>query len=298
MKKNILLIVCIVILVISYTGKIEYISAQENSSDYAIEFKVTYLREPEDGNPIYAGISINGYDFYKYAFEVGDVISYEVYLEDEIPGLGGMDVQMSKVAKVEDDGFEIHEWRMLRPTKEFPDQELVFDEDGVVFDQMNDLTSAAYKSWYERRVKVPEFFSEGFNVRHWAFKAAASHEMDFEFNGKTSVVYYKNVKVLDSEGNIKKIISGGNEKFIFGEPFDVNGIKIEARAVTDYPGAPTPTESLKDDSIESISNSINSDDNSGGGGLKYLIPLIAIGAIIVLAIALFAFIKFKRRNRK
>ena len=61
--------------------------AEESVPDYALKCTVEYKREPTADENIYGGLSINGYDYYNMRFASGDVIEYEVYLEDKIPGL-------------------------------------------------------------------------------------------------------------------------------------------------------------------------------------------------------------------
>lgn len=271
-------------------------AATESDEEYALKCTVEYMWNPEEGEPIFGGLSINGYDFFNVEFDPGDVIEYEVYLEDKIPGLGNLDVQLSKLTHMDEDGYETHDWRMLRPHGEHMDQEIIQDEAGIDMVQTADLTEVAYKTWYKRRVTVPEFLTDGYKTRHWAVKAGATVEMGMELEGETATVYYKNIRVLDKDGNVKQVILGAGSPYVTASFFDLNGISMTAEAVLDYPGAPErETPAPETEPAEEPEQTVPDGDTQGNPHNTLFICII-LGTTVIAAAGIAVIVVVKKKK--
>lgn len=271
------------------------------SPEKALKCTINFLKQPLKDEPIFGGVSLNGYDFYNYKFQKGDLIEYEVYLETKIAGIGYLDVQNSKIVSVDADNYETHDWCFLRPGKEHPDQPQILDESGMNYDRNIDLAGVAYKKWYKRVVKIPDFIASGYSSRHWAVYAFASLDLATSGSVNPAIVYYRNIKVIGQEGETKKVIFDDNEKFISAELFDINGIKIDVEETTDFPGsksiASENDNSFNSSSSKNSNNSSNSNITDNSNGNKSFIYIVIIAIVGLLGLVLGAFFLIKKYRK-
>ena len=212
MKKITSLILVLVLILAMYA--IPTFAAPDSSAC----IKVTATYQKYTGGISFAGYNINGYDAYAYKFVAGDRFEYEVYLETKAPGIGYVEIQGSKLKSVDADGIEVHDWKYLRATG-------VKDSEGIDCHPANDLTELAFQKWYKRSISIPKSF-EGYLTRH-IYPMVQKVETTTPVLPTTPEIFYiRNVNIVGSDGKVKLVIFGENERFIASTKVEGAGAKL------------------------------------------------------------------------
>lgn len=180
--------------------------------------KVTATYQKYTGGISYAGYNINGYDAYNYKFVAGDRFEYEVYLETNAPGIGYVEIQGSKLMSTDADGNEVHDWKSFRATG-------AKDGEGIDCHPASDLTELAFQKWYKRSTIIPKSF-EGYMTRHIFPMVQKIESTTPVLPTIPEVFYIRNVNIVGSDGKVKLVIFGENERFIASTKVEGVGAKL------------------------------------------------------------------------
>lgn len=264
-KKIILLFVAVFVLLSAFT--INILAADEIGTAIKCTYTYTSLVQGVTGG----GYNINGYDAYPYVFQKGDKIEYEVYLENNTPGLGFLEVSGFKQSGVDADGLIVGTWKNLR---DFTGM----DTDGTIMHPDNDLSTFAYKKWYKRTMIIPVGF-DGFTARHW-FPYALHHEMP----AGPEVCYIRNIKVIGADGAVKQVVNDKDNPFIVAQKVETFGgtVKMEQVGAVEPESsssskATSSTSSTASETTNSISSSSNAQDTTDTDSSNNLVIGIVIG---------------------
>ena len=219
---------------IEIIGDVKGTSEDEVEDDANTSLKVTYTANSKGGNYWW---SINKDS---YEFKAGDYVEYDVYLFNNAPGIGGVEVYATGSPIASDykfrEQFKAGEW---------------VDEKGYLGIPSTDISKEAYGNWYHRKLKIPET-AVGTTLRDFTLGIdKSSHNA-----GDTFTAYYDNIVITNNGVVVKEIYTDGEPKVNKKvSPASNTSYDVEIVPVTELEGTPEPLppSDEQDSDIESLS---------------------------------------------
>ncbi|MGE5549880.1 MAG: hypothetical protein ACM3ZC_05025 [Bacteroidota bacterium] len=143
----------------------------------------------------------------QYTFQAGDTIEYDVYLDTNIGGLGGIEIYTMSV----------------NPLDTFRGQAGWADQCGIGGHPNKNLTTRAYQQWYHRVLPVPATM---IGIISRDFDLAVEHSGVSE----TYVAYYDNIVIKNNGSVVKTVYADGQPSVNAargGAGFDATLTKVE-----------------------------------------------------------------------
>ena len=209
-------------------------TTEEEKDDGNTSLKVTYTANSKGGNYWWA-INKDSYEF-----KAGDYVEYDVYLFNNVSGLGGIEIYTTGSPIASDfkfrEQFKAGEW---------------VDEKGYLGIPSTDISKEVYGNWYHRKLKIPET-AVGTTLRDFTLGIDNSSHNP----GDTFTAFYDNIVITNNGVAVKEIYTDGepkvNQKV---SPASNTSYDVEIVPVTELEGTPEPLppSDEQDSDIESLS---------------------------------------------